>query len=107
MASKRVLDAIHLLELLENDSDSCDFEEFSDSDYEEEIIEETEHNSDSEQKLADDSGESDDDEIPVKRILLAKTGTTWQETPFRSNVRRSSKNIKTTQPGPIDAAKKC
>ena len=79
MASKRVLDTIHVLELLENDPDSCDFEEeFSDSDYEEEIIEETEHNSDSEQELSDDNGESDDDEIPVKRILLAKTGATWQ-----------------------------
>ena len=106
MASKRVLDTIHVLELLENDPDSCDFEEeFSDSDYEEEIIEETEHNSDSEQELSDDNGESDDDEIPVKRILLAKTGATWQETPFRSNVRRSANNIITTQPGPIGAAK--
>ena len=101
MASKRVLDTIHVLEVLENDSDSCDFEEFSDSVYEEEIIEETEHNFDSEQELSDDNGESDDDEIPVKRILLAKTGATWQETLFRSNVRRSAKNIITTQPGPL------
>ena len=83
MASKRVLDTIHVLELLENDSNSYDFKEFSDSDHEEEIIEETEHNSDSEQELSDDNGESDDDEIPVKRILLAKTGATWQKTPFR------------------------
>ena len=57
------------------------------------------------QKVSDDNGESDDNEIPVKRILLAKTGATWQETPFRSNVRRSAKNIITTQTGPIGAAK--
>ena len=68
--------------MLENDSDSCDFEEFSDSDYEEEVIEETEHNSNFEQELSDDNGESDDDAISVKCILLAKTEATWQETPF-------------------------
>ena len=41
------------------------------------ILKNSEHNSDSEQELSDDNGESDDDEIPVKRILLAKAGATW------------------------------
>ena len=44
------------------------------SDYEEEITEETKHNSDSKQEASDNNSESNDDETPLKQILLPKTG---------------------------------
>ena len=45
------------------------------SDYEEEITEETKHNSEeTKQEASDNNSESDDDETPLKQILLPKTG---------------------------------
>ena len=106
MASKGVLDTKHILKSTEKKFWFIRFwGEFNDSDYEEEIIEEAEYNSNSEEEASDDYNESNDDEISLKRFLLAKTGAMWQETPFCSNVRRSTKSTVTTQPGPVDAVK--
>ena len=107
MATKRIID---VLEALEHDSDESDVEiEYSDSECEEEVVEESEHDSESEQEgsLSDESNESDADEDLEERILLAKSGIEWKETPFRANVRRSSRNIVTEKSGPLGAAKNC
>ena len=107
MATKRIID---VLEALEHDSDESDVEiEYSDSECEEEVVEESEHDSESEQEgsLSDENNESDSDEDLEERILLAKSGIEWKETPFRANVRRSSRNIVTEKSGPLGAAKNC
>ena len=107
MATKRIID---VLEALEHDSDESDVEiEYSDSECEEEVVEESDHDSESEQEgsLSDENNESDADEDLEERILLAKSGIEWKETPFRANVRRSSRNIVTEKSGPLGAAKNC
>ena len=107
MATKRIID---VLEALEHDSDESDVEiECSDSECKEEVVEESEHDSESEQEgsLSDENNESGADEDLEERILLAKSGIEWKETPFRANVRRSSRNIVTEKSGPHGAAKNC
>ena len=107
MATKRVVD---VLEALENDSGDFDVEiDYSDSECEEEVVEESEHDSESEQEgsLFDESNESDADEDLEERILLAKSGIEWKETSFRANVRCSSRNIVTEKSGALGAAKSC
>ena len=107
MATKRI---INVLEASEHDSDESDAEiAYSDSECEEEVIEESEHDFESEQEgsLSDENNESDADENLEERILLAKSGIKWKETPFRANVRRSCRNIVTEKSGPLGAAKNC
>ena len=107
MATKRIID---VLKASKHDSDESDVEiAYSDSECEEKVVEENEHDSESEQEgsLSDENNETDADEDLEERILLAKSGIEWKETPFWANVRRSYRNIVTEKSCPLGAAKNC
>ena len=82
MATKRVID---VLEALEHDSDESDVEiEYSDSECGEEVVEESEHDSESEQEgsLSDENNESDADEDLEERIFLRSQELKGKKLPF-------------------------